>query len=341
VTDPSKKSDRPIIAVLGNGGWGTALALVAHRNGADTRLWGIEAPYVAETAKLRENPRYLPGIVIPDDLLLTSSARAACDGAELILCVVPTQFVRPTLTAVAGELPAGTAVLSCSKGVEEGTLMRPTEIVNEITGPRPLAVLSGPNHAEEVALGRPATAVVASADPAVRNAIQSRFSDPGFRLYGSDDVVGVELAAAVKNVVAIAAGILDGLELGDNAKAALITRGAVEISRLGAALGARTETFSGLAGIGDLIATCVSSHGRNRRVGERLGRGERLEDVLGTMVQVAEGVATTKSLVALSARAGVEMPICEVVHRILFEGLRPRDALHELMTRELRQETDS
>ena len=165
MTDSSNSPVRPIIAVLGNGGWGTALALVAHRNGADTRLWGIEAPYVAETAKLRENPRYLPGIVIPDDLLLTSNAQEACDGAELILCVVPTQFVRPTLTAVAAELPAGTAVLSCSKGVEKGTLMRPTEIVNEITGPRPLAVLSGPNHAEEVALGRPATAVVASADP--------------------------------------------------------------------------------------------------------------------------------------------------------------------------------
>ena len=332
---------RPIIAVLGNGGWGTALALVAHRNGADTRLWGIEAPYVAETAKLRENPRYLPGVVLPDDLLLTSDAAAACAGAELILCVVPTQFVRPTLIAVADGLPADVPIMSCSKGIEKGTLMRPTEIINELAGPRPLAVLSGPNHAEEVALGRPATAVVASPDPAVRDAIQSRFSDPGFRLYGSDDVVGVELAAAVKNVIAIAAGILDGLELGDNAKAALITRGAVEISRLGVGLGARPETFSGLAGIGDLIATCVSSHGRNRRVGERLGRGERLEDVLGTMVQVAEGVATTRSLAELSKKVGAEMPICEVVHRILFEGLRPRDALHQLMTRELRQETDS
>jgi len=337
----SSTNDAPVIAVLGNGGWGTALALVAHRNGASTRLWGIDAPYVAETAKLRENPRYLPGIVIPDDLLLTSNAEEACAGAELILCVVPTQFVRPTLAAVVDQLPANVPMMSCSKGIEEGTLLRPAEILAEIAGPRPVAVLSGPNHAEEVALGRPATAVVASADAAVRNAIQSRFSDPGFRLYGSDDVVGVELAAAVKNVVAIAAGILDGLELGDNAKAALITRGAVEIARLGVVLGARPETFSGLAGIGDLIATCVSKHGRNRRVGERLGRGERLEDVLGTMVQVAEGVATTKSLAALSARVGVEMPICDVVHRILFDGLRPRDALHQLMTRELRQETDS
>ncbi len=333
--------ERATVCVLGNGGWGTALALVALRNGARVRLWGIDAPYVAETRTLRENPRYLPGVTLPDALELTSSAHEACDGAALVLCVVPTQFLRATLTGSTGALRPGLPVVSCSKGIERGTLLRPTEIVRELTGERPLGVLSGPNHAEEVARGRPATAVLACADASVRDRVQRLFSDPGFRVYGSDDVLGVELAAGVKNVIAIAAGILDGLDLGDNAKAALITRGAAEMARLGRALGARPETFAGLAGIGDLIATCVSRHGRNRRVGERLGQGERLEDILGTMVQVAEGVETTRSVVALAARSGVEMPICAVVHRILFEGLRPRDALHELMTRELRLERDA
>lgn len=328
-----------VVTVLGNGGWGTALALVARRNGARTRLWGIEAPYVAETARLRENPRYLPGVRLPEDLELTSDAGAASEGAHLLVSVIPTQFLRPTMAAIGGSLPDGVPILSCSKGIERGTLLRPTEILAELAGARPLAVLSGPNHAEEVAEGRPATAVVACRDAAVTQGVQRLFSDPGFRLYGSDDVVGVELAAAVKNVIALAAGMVDGLGLGDNAKAALITRGAVEISRLGVALGAKAETFAGLAGIGDLIATCVSSHGRNRGVGERLGRGETLREILGSMVQVAEGVETTRGVVELARRRGVEMPICTVVHRILFEELSPRDALRELMTRELKSET--
>ncbi len=331
----------PVIAILGNGGWGTALALVAHRNGARTRLWGIEGPYVAETRRLRENPRYLPGVALPDDLVLTADAAEAARDADLLVSVIPTQFLRPAFAAVGPALPRSVPLLSCSKGIERGTLRRPSEILAELAGERPLAVLSGPNHAEEVALGRPATAVVACLDGAVTGEIQKLFSDPGFRLYGSADVVGLEVAAAVKNVIAIAAGILDGLHLGDNAKAALITRGAVEISRLGVELGARAETFAGLAGIGDLIATCVSPHGRNRGVGERLGRGELLADILATMVQVAEGVETTRGVVELAAQNGVEMPICAVVHRILFEGLRPRDALHELMTRELKEESGS
>ena len=332
---------RPVIAVLGNGGWGTALALVAHRNGAHARLWGIEGPYVAETRRLHENPRYLPGVSLPPDLELTADAAEATADARLIVCVVPTQFLRPTFGKIGSALPPGVPILSCSKGIERGTLLRPTEILAELAGDRPLAVLSGPNHAEEVALGRPATAVVACSQPEVASDIQRLFSDPGFRLYGSVDVVGLELAAAVKNVIAIAAGILDGLQLGDNAKAALITRGAVEMSRLGVALGARAETFAGLAGIGDLIATCVSPHGRNRGVGERLGRGERLEDILATMVQVAEGVETTRGVVEISARNGVEMPICAIVHRILFGGLRPKEALHQLMTRELKREDEA
>ena len=329
---------RPVIAVIGDGGWGTALALVAHRNGARTRLWGIDDAYVEEMRARRENPRYLPGVRLPEDVQLTADAAAAAEGAQLVVSAVPTQFLRATMTGVRGALPDGVPVLSCSKGIERGTLRRPTEILGEILVARPLAVLSGPNHAEEVAIGRPATAVVACRDDEVTRGVQRLLSDPGFRLYGSSDVVGVELAAAVKNVIAIAAGMVDGLELGDNAKAALITRGAVEISRLGVALGAREETFAGLAGIGDLIATCVSSHGRNRGVGERLGRGETLREILDSMLQVAEGVETTRGVVELAERHEVEMPICAVVHRILFEDLAPRDALRELMTRELKSE---
>ncbi len=330
----------PTVAVIGNGGWGTAMALVAHRCGAAVRLWGIDADYVAETARTRLNPRYLPGMPIPDDLLLTADAAAAFDGADLILSVVPTQFMRPTLLQLAAHIPPDVPVVSCSKGIERGTLRRPTEILAETLSSRPLASLSGPTHAEEVVRGAPTTAVVACADADVSAAVQHRLSDARFRLYGTDDVLGVELAAAVKNVIAIAAGVLDGLELGDNAKAALITRGAAEIARLGRTLGARPETFAGLAGIGDLIATCVSRHGRNRGVGERLGRGETIDEILGSMVQVAEGVATTRSVVALAAEIGVEMPIADVVQRILFEDLRPRDALNELMTRDLRAERD-
>ena len=328
------------VAVIGNGGWGTALALVAARNGADTRLWGYEAEYVAETARTRENSRYLAGVELPEALLLTSDAKEALQNVDLVLSVVPTQFIRATFTSIGSAVPAGVPIVSCSKGVERDTVRRPSEILREVLGPRPIAVLSGPNHAEELARGAPATTVVACEEASVRESVQHFLSDPGFRIYGSDDVIGVELAAAVKNVIALAAGMIDGLDLGDNAKAALITRGAAEMARLGRELGAEEATFAGLAGIGDLIATCVSPHGRNRGVGERLGRGETLQDVLGSMMKVAEGVHTARGIVQLARSHDVEMPICEAVSRILYEELAPRDALNELMTRELRFERD-
>jgi len=328
------------IGVLGNGGWGTALAIVSLRNGATTRLWGVEHDYVEECARTRTNPRYLPGVELPADLLVTGCAGTAFDGVDLIVSVVPTQHLAATLELVAEHLPPGAPVLSCSKGIERETRRRPTEVLAAALPDRALAVLSGPNHAEEVAIGRPATAVIASHDAEMAKNAQRLFSDPRFRLYASDDVLGVELAAAVKNVIALAAGMVDGLELGDNAKAALITRGAAEMARLGVALGARAETFSGLAGIGDLIATCVSRHGRNRGVGERLGRGESLDDILASMVQVVEGIATTRPVVELARTHEVELPICEAVQRILYDGLSPAGALDELMTRELRDERE-
>lgn len=329
------------VCVVGNGGWGTALALCALRNGARVRLWGVDPQYVDETARMRENPRYLPGVDLPEELIVTHDAHAACAGADLIISAVPTQYLRGTLTSIAHDVPSGTPVLSVTKGVENSTLLRPTEVIAEILGTRPLGVLCGPSHAEEVARGATTSVVVASADPSLRRGVQHLFSDASFRVYRTDDVLGAELAAAVKNVIAIAAGVCSGLELGDNAVAALITRGNAEIARLGRALGARPETFGGLAGIGDLIATCVSRHGRNRAVGERLGRGERIEDILGSMVQVAEGVRTAESVVELAQRHGVEMPICEQVARVLFDGHRPRAALRELMTRAPRSERET
>lgn len=328
------------VCVVGNGGWGTALALVAQRDGAETSMWGLDADYVQETIALRENPRYLPGVELPRELRLGSDVRELAADADLLVCAVPTQFVRETMTRLAPDLPAGVPVISASKGLENGTLARVTEILRDTLGPRPLGALSGPSHAEEVARGRPTSVVVAGEDAELRRGVQRLFSDSAFRVYGSPDLVGVELAGAIKNVIAIGAGVCDGLELGDNAKSALVTRGAAEIARLGRALGADPVTFHGLAGIGDLIATCFSPHGRNRSVGERLGRGETLQDVLGSMVQVAEGVRTTESVVEVAHAHGVEMPISEQVHALLFGGQRPHQAVLELMTRALRPERE-
>lgn len=327
-----------VVTILGDGGWGTALALLAHRAGADVRLWGHDPAYVAEMAATRRNPRYLPGAEFPAEVRLTSDAAEAARGADLLVSAIPTQFLRGVTERIARDLPPRVPVVSVTKGLENRTLARPTEVLAATLGARPTAVLCGPSHAEEVSRGLPASVVVASDDAALRRRVQRAFSGETFRVYASDDVLGVELAAAVKNVIAIAAGISDGLGLGDNAKAALITRGNAEIGRLGRALGAKPETFAGLAGIGDLITTCTSQHGRNRAVGERLGHGETIEAILSSMVQVAEGVRTTESVVGLAKRLGVEMPIAEQVRRILAGEQSPQAALAELMQRPLKAE---
>ncbi len=333
-------ASRQVVTVLGNGGWGTALALAALQNGHDVRLWGVEPEYVAETAKTRTNPRYLPGIALPAALVVTSDAALAARGATLLVSAIPTQYLRATLTKLAPDIAAGVPVVSVTKGVENATLRRPSEVIAETLGARGVAVLSGPSHAEEVARGGPTSVVVASKDADLCVTVQRALGTDRLRIYATDDLLGVELAAAMKNVIAIAAGACDGLGLGDNAKAALITRGNAEITRLGRALGARPETFAGLAGIGDLITTCTSRHGRNRAVGERLGRGEKIDDILASMVQVAEGVRTAESVVGLAKSVGIEMPISEQVHRILFGGQSPRAALHALMTRAQRSERE-
>lgn len=337
MSEGSMKPNR--ICVLGNGGFGTALALHAHRLGHRVSLWGHDVAYTQEMGETRRNPRYLPKAVLPSDLCVSSDAGAILEGGDLALFAVPTQHVRSVALSIKNDLPEGIPVVSCAKGMEVGTGKLPTGILEEVLGPSiPLFALSGPCHAEEVVEGKPASLVVAGKDEARLPEIQGLLSGPSFRLYRNPDPLGVELGGALKNIVAIAAGIADGLDLGDNAKAALLTRGLHEMAVLGTALGARWETFYGLAGMGDLITTGVSPHGRNRALGERIGRGETLDQILATTKKVSEGVWTCKSVRERIPDLGVEMPISCEVHEVLFEAKSPRDAVHSLMTRLLREE---
>jgi glycerol-3-phosphate dehydrogenase (NAD(P)+) len=327
------------IAILGAGGWGTALALVAaldpRRN---VRLWPSRAETSAELLKTRENHRFLPGIHIPPAIRLTTDLAEAVAGAHLIVEAIPTIHLRPTMTRIASQLPANVPIVSLTKGIEIDTFRRPTEILAELTGPRPLAVLSGPSHAEEVARQLPATVVAASSDADLARRVQESFTSERFRIYTNSDVVGVEIAGALKNVIGIAAGICDGLGCGDNAKAALLTRGLAEMTRFGVALGAEPATFAGLAGMGDLITTCMSAHGRNRSVGMRLAQGERPADILSSMTMVAEGVFTARSVHAEAQGMDLAMPITAEVFRVLYEGKDPRRAVQDLMVRAPRSE---
>ncbi|MBL8798719.1 MAG: NAD(P)-dependent glycerol-3-phosphate dehydrogenase, partial [Planctomycetia bacterium] len=267
------------IAVLGDGAWGTAIALVlAARPEHQVLLWSAREENARVLRERRENVHYLPGVPIPESVELTADIQRAAEASDLWVSAIPTVYLRRTLEPLASALRAETPMLSLSKGVEAATLLRPTQILEQVLGPRRLATLSGPSHAEEVSRGLPTTVVVASADVAFARWLQDCFSTERFRVYTNSDLPGVELGGALKNVIAIAAGIADGLGYGDNTKAALLTRGLAEMTRFGAALGARPQTFFGLAGIGDLITTCISRHGRNRHVGERLGRGEKLAD---------------------------------------------------------------
>ena len=322
--------------VLGDGSWGTTLAMLLARNGIATTLWSVVPERVEELRSTRENSRYLPGIELPPNLEFQADPFAAAAGAELAVSAVPTQFLRAVAArfedAIGGQVP----MVSATKGLEIETLRTPTQILAEVLGPRRLCVLTGPSHAEEVARGLPASVVAASQDAELARLVQAAFNSSTFRVYTHGDPHGAELAAALKNVIAIAAGISDGLELGDNAKAALLTRGMLEMARYGKLHGAEAHTFFGLAGFGDLVTTCCSRHSRNRAVGEAIGRGRKLEEILRTMSMVAEGVWTTKALFGPEAeQAAVEqpMPIAEQVHAVLFEGKDPREAVLDLMNR--------
>ncbi len=322
-------------AVLSDGGWGTALALVLHGNGHRVRLWGFFPDYVREMRASRENTRFLPGIPLPEGLELTADLAAAVDGAEQVVLASPAQYLRGLLERLASlSLPERTILVNVAKGIETGTLKRMSELVEDMLGRRRYAVFSGPSHAEEVARRIPTAVVAASRDASVYEAVQEAFSNDFLRVYSSHDVTGVELGGALKNVLALAAGVCDGMGFGDNSKAAMMTRGIREMARLGVALGGRAETFSGLSGVGDLFVTCMSRHSRNRFVGEQLGKGRALADIVAEMGgKVAEGVTTAESAYQLAQRNHVETPIIEQVYAGLYQGRDPREAVRALMSR--------
>ena len=321
--------------VVGDGSWGTTLAILLARKGIATTLWSAFPEQAAEMQAARCNERFLPGIEFPDVLEVSADPFGAAEGIDLAVIVVPTQFLRGVAMRFEDALPGSLPLVTASKGLEIETFRTPSQILREVLGERPICVLSGPSHAEEVARGLPASVVAACEDLEFARRVQLAFNCESFRVYTQGDAFGAELAAALKNVIAIAAGISDGLELGDNAKSALLTRGIVEVARFGKVHGAKASTFFGLAGIGDLITTCTSKHSRNRAVGEQIGRGRSLEEILGEMDMVAEGVWTTKALFGPQSELGeVPMPIAEQVHAVLFEGKDPREAVLDLMRRE-------
>ena len=323
------------VVVIGDGAWGTTLALLLCRNGIKTTLWSAFHEQAEELHTQRENSRYLPGVPLPEELEITADPFEAAKEADLAFSVVPTQFLRGVAEtfedALAGDVPLVTA----TKGIEIETFLTPSQILREVLGERPLAVLSGPSGAQEVAAGMPASVVIASEDDDLAHRVQGALSSETFWVHAHRDPKGAELGGALKNVIAVAAGISDGLELGDNTKAALITHGIVEMVRFGRAHGARTDTFLGLSGFGDVARTCYSKHSRNRNVGEQIGRGKTLEEILKEMRMVAEGIWTTRALFGPESEArGTPMPMAEQVHAVLFEGNDPRSAVTDLMRRE-------
>lgn len=326
-----------IVAILGAGSWGTTLAVHLAGMGHEVRLWGNDRPALAELERDRENRKFLSGIRLPSGVKVQPELEPALAGAEFHFYVVPSQATREVAGAVRASGARGLPVCA-SKGLELGTLQRMSVVLGEALGDPAPVVFTGPSHAEEVAVGIPTSIVAACADEARSQAVQVLCATPRLRVYTNDDVVGCEYGGALKNVIAIAAGLCDGLGYGDNTKGALLTRGLAEISRLGVAMGGRRETFFGLTGMGDLITTAMSRHSRNRHVGERLGRGETLEQVLGAMVMVAEGVTTARAARDLGRERGVELPITEQVCAILLEGRGPREAMLALMTRDLKRE---
>jgi glycerol-3-phosphate dehydrogenase (NAD(P)+) len=321
------------VAILGAGGMGTALALLFSKTARPVQLWARDGSHAAELARSRVNARHLPGVPLPENVTVTANACDATGGADLIVVAIPSAYLRATLAGLVERIPIGIPVLSVVKGIENETFARPSQIVVETLGPRAVAVLSGPSHAEELARGLPASVVVAGTDERLNVQVRDALNQETFRVYTSPDALGVELAGALKNILGIAAGICDGLGFGDNAKASLLTRGLAEITRFGVDLGAQPSTFFGLAGVGDVVTTCYSPFGRNRAVGERIGRGAPPDEVLAGMVNVAEGVPTTRSVHDQARRRGIEMPITDEVHRILFEGKAPLAAVTDLMVR--------
>ncbi len=329
------------VTIFGAGSWGTALAISLAEAGHTVYLWARRAEAAEAMARDRHNPTYLPDAIIPQSVVITSDLSEAVNGSTIWVLATPSQTVRALAASLRPFAHADLILVSVAKGIENGSLLTPTQVLAEVLPVLPserIGVLYGPSHAEEVAVGKPTTLVSAANDEAVGQEIQETFMTPKLRVYLNQDVIGVEISGAVKNVLAIAAGIADGVGFGDNAKAALITRGMAEIQRLGLAMGAEAATFAGLAGIGDLVVTCMSRHSRNRYLGEQVGMGKSLQTVESDMTMVAEGVRTTQSVHELTRRYGIEMPISEAVYAILFEDKSPHDAVAELMTRSAKRE---
>jgi len=322
------------IAIIGGGAMATACALLlAQRSGQRVALWMRNAEFARQVQTTRENHRLLAGVSLPDSVDVTADIQRAVDGADLLVIAIPSKYLRAALTDLAGDLPRGLPVVSVIKGIEVETFLRPSEVIAEFLGHPKIVVLGGPSHAEEIARRLPASVVAASGDTDCVQQVQELFTTDRFRVYTNHDLPGVELAGALKNVVAIAAGICDGLKYGDNAKSALLTRGLVEMTRFGTQRGADSSTFSGLAGMGDLITTCNSPYGRNRFVGQRLGEGLLLSEVLAEMDAVAEGITTARSVNDMGLEYDIDMPITREVYRVLFEGRSPEQATHDLMLR--------
>jgi len=339
----SAPSGAPPVAVIGAGGWGTALACVLARAGNAVRLWARRPEFAEHLQVRRENDAYLPGVSLPPEIRVASCHAVALENAGLVILATPTQALREVLAAIQPSVRAGALVVSASKGIEISTLTRPSELICELLGPgHPAISLSGPNFAAEVARGLPGATVLASAkrEDAAR-ARQWFAGQQPFRVYTHDDLIGVELGGALKNVIAIIAGMADGLGLGLNARAAIITRGLAEISRLGVAMGADPLTFAGLSGLGDLVLTCTGAASRNQWAGRELGQGRTIEEIVGGTRMVVEGVSTTKAAWQLAQRHGVDMPLTGELHQVLFEGKPAAEVLASILSRSLRDERES
>jgi glycerol-3-phosphate dehydrogenase (NAD(P)+) len=326
------------VTVIGDGGWGTALALVLHSNGHQVTVWGPFEENIEAAKTTGRNETFLPGIDIPPDMQWTTDTAEAVNGADAVVLAVPTQFYSSVVSQFKGLIAPEIPIVSVTKGLDRETHKTMTEIAAELLQSESVAALSGPSHAEEVARGIPTAVVIASKNNTTATALQQLFSNSLFRAYTSKDITGVQLGGALKNVIAIAVGISDGLGFGDNTRAALITRGLAEMTRLGTAMGCQSETFAGMSGMGDLIVTCTSQHSRNRGVGERLGKGETLEQIMDGMKQVAEGVWNCSNARALGQSLGIELPITEEVYNILHKGLAPIKAVEKLMSRDVKPE---
>ncbi len=329
--------------IVGAGSWGTALAVVLQSNGHDVMIWAREPEIAKNINENHHNPTYLPDLKIPESIRCSTCLVDGLHERDLVVFATPSHTMREVAERVKPHLSGNEIVVSVSKGIENNSYLTMTQVLTEVLEgvivEDHIGTLSGPSHAEEVARLKPTVVVSAAYSRGAAKLIQEAFMTPMFRVYVNYDVIGVEVAGSVKNIMAIAAGIVDGADLGDNIKSALITRGLFEMTRLGTQIGASRETFSGLAGIGDLIVTCTSKHSRNRYVGYHIGLGEKLDDIISKMDMIAEGVKSTQSVYGWSRKLGIEMPITDIVYRVLFEGMNPHDAMFELMTREAKDET--